>query len=140
MNMNSTLFQEISFQVAKGNPWWGLATCNEYENVDPHIRGALVSILRRRLDSVDLESPLAVALIRGQRSQHLPESLRARIGTRVCRVIRHPILSEGIRKRTPRVAARRPSHFALHGRNALTHPSRRVVEYRGLSLCIGEAP
>lgn len=114
--------------------------CNEYENLDLLIRGALVSIFRRRLARDEIESELAIALMKGQRADQLPDNLRARIGGRVCEVMRYPLLSESGRKRVPRVAARRRSDLALRGRSALFSTARRTTSYPRLSVCVGEAP
>lgn len=139
MDMNTTLFREISFQLTQGNPWWGLATCNEYEDLDTHIRGALVSIFRRRLALDEVTSPLATALISGVCCRDLPETLRARIGARVFKTIRHPLTPDSSRKRAPRIAARRHSSLALNGRDALFHSARRFTARQHLNVCVGEA-
>jgi hypothetical protein len=137
--MNTTLFREISFQLTHGNPWWGLATCNEYEDLDSHIRGALVSMFRRRIALDEATSPLAVALISGLCCRELPEALRERIGARVCRTNRPTLAPESARKRAPRIAARRHSSLALHGREALFRSSARFAPRQHLNVCVGEA-
>ena len=139
MDMNTTLFREISFQLTQGNPWWGLATCNEYEGLDSHIRAALVSIFRRRLALDEATSPLATALISGVCCRDLPESLRGRIGARVCKTVRPTLAPDSARKRAPRIAARRHSSIALHGKDALFSSSRRFAARQHLNVCVGEA-
>jgi hypothetical protein len=137
--MNTTLFREISFQLTHGNPWWGLATSNEYQNLDRHIRAALIAIFKRRLSLDEVASPLATALIGGACSHQLPAPLRERIGARVCVTTRQPVTPSGIRARQPRIAARRQSSLALHGGKALFHPTRRPAARPYLNVCVGEA-
>lgn len=137
--MNTTLFREISFQLTQGNPWWGLATCNEYESLDEHIRTAFVAMFKRRLSLDEAASPLANALIGGACLRELPDTLRGRIGPRVSKTIRQAVIPSGMRKREPRIAARRHSNLALHGRSTLFHPTRRSVARPHLNVCVGEA-
>jgi hypothetical protein len=82
MNMNTTILQEISFQLHKGNPWWGLALCNEYMSQHSPLRRAIIQRFTSRVGDRGASSKIAKLLIKGQRKGDLPSELQSALGTR----------------------------------------------------------
>ena len=114
MNINTTILQEISFQLHNGNPWWGLALCNEYMSQHSPLRRAIIQRFTARIGEHGASSKIAKLLIRGQRKGELPAELQHALGSRSPRLHNSTALasrSTDIRtrctsKRTVRVASR----------------------------------
>jgi hypothetical protein len=83
MNVNQTVLQQISFQVSRGNPWWGLLVANEYLEVENPIRRALVAQLMRRGQTVNATSLVHTLILEGARACALPVGWHREIGSRV---------------------------------------------------------
>lgn len=122
--MNTTLLREISFQVTRGNPLWGVSVANEYLDRTCALHTGLIARARRTLQerkTSDLQ--LLELLATGIRANELPAHLRLCIGSRI--VQRKDLLPhlagrdrswcqieaarrrQPIRQRTLRVSARR---------------------------------
>lgn len=80
--MNTTILQEISFQLHKGNPWWGLALCNEYMSQHSPLRLAMIQRFTSRIGEHGASSKIAKLLIKGRRKGDLPTELQNALGTR----------------------------------------------------------
>jgi hypothetical protein len=95
MQVNTLILRELSFQITKGNPWWGMLLANEYLQGTDYLRKALVNRFLARIAPDQHNQTLARSLIAGSRACQLPderhEGRRARLGSR---------RSGGVRRRT----------------------------------------
>lgn len=98
MRLTPMILKEISFQVTKGNPWWGLLLANEYLHPSDLLYQALQGQLRRRPDGAPRLGKLEAALQSGARAKQLSATQLAQIGTRTLQA-RRPVPA---RFRTPR--------------------------------------
>ena len=126
MELNNTLLREISYQITDGNPWWGLALCNEYlpsydatPSPNTRLRRTLVMCFRRRIGVEQSCNPIATALINGKRKDELTKEARKEVGKRV------------LQKNKPlaRPKAKRPNTHRLASRE------RRTIQRYSRSLC-----
>lgn len=109
MKMTPAIFQEISFQVAEGNPWWGLMLANEYLTSGDLLHRALRQRLSRRGGCDRLSKKVKAGLLAGARASEISPAQLASVGGRT----------------VPRIRAI-PTKFRLrHARPAVFAPSRR---------------
>ena len=122
MDANTTILAEISFQLERGNPWWGLALCNKYLTGDHPLRQAFVKSFVSRVGEYEVERPLAQQLILGNANQLQENALREQIGARVQRDALSIIKPRVHRNSRSRLAPRTRS--CLRRRQNITHPIR----------------
>jgi hypothetical protein len=94
MQVNTLILRELSFQITKGNPWWGMLLANEYLQGTDYLRKALVNRFLARIAPDQHNQTLARSLIAGSRACQLPDELRGIVGTRVMRMERQTRFSE----------------------------------------------
>lgn len=119
--MNTTMLQEIAYQLKSGNPWWAMLTLNEYPEVDTILRKVFAKQFVERVGEVQCSSELGRLLIAGVALQDIPVELHSEIGSksrRPSKHIPHPRLhsSEGrrlaCRQRAATMFPTRQTHLA----------------------------
>lgn len=95
VELQSTTFREIAFQLIEGNPWWGMLLLNHQIKDDSYMRRALITTFRRRITASPPHSAtqrrLAERLIAGASSSELTPAQRAFIGPRALRAPRRTV-------------------------------------------------
>lgn len=81
MKLNHRTLQDLSLQIIRGNPLWGLVVANEYLLPRDPLRVALAKHFTQRLGEA-AHSPLSVLLLQGARFRDLPGELASLVGPR----------------------------------------------------------
>lgn len=81
MKLNNRTLQDLSLQIIRGNPLWGLVVANEYLAPREPLRLALARHFTERLGAA-ANSPLSILLLQGARFRDLPEELASLVGPR----------------------------------------------------------
>ena len=125
MKITNLILQQVSQQVAYGNPWWGLVVANEYLSPTNPLHRALVCCFHKRLGSTANHN-LVEKLVSGFRYAELPPDLRALIGIRVSLKARD--MATGISPRRRKRSRRPIERVARRGCDLTTRfESRRRV-------------
>jgi hypothetical protein len=114
MDINTQVLKEVAYQLQHGNPWWGMALCNEYMQQDSLFRKVLVHRFVSRIGETKATTPLARRLIAGGTSGKLSTAQQQELGARQVRAAA-PIA-------TPRL--RSPNHQRLAVRTRLGASAR----------------
>jgi hypothetical protein len=133
VELQSTTFREIAFQLIEGNPWWGMLLLNHQTTSNSWLRRALVTTFRRRITTSPphsaIQRRLAERLIAGATSFELTPAQRARIGTRALRAPRRTapaahLLEQLHQSRIEWRSTRRPLPNRLTARRFYPHEDR----------------
>ena len=107
MKINTMLLREISFQVSRGNPFWGALLANEYLGRECSLRRTLLKRAAGRLDKASLDQKKLFVLVEnGTTAKDLPHDLRREVGSRVVTTART-------------IPTKKSVSFALHSRQQI---------------------
>lgn len=124
MKLTPTIFREISFQVAEGNPWWGLLLANEYLEHSDLLHRALRERLTRRAECRGGSRAVRERLLAGAQACELSAAQLASVGGRA--LTRSRCIPTRFRRSCERRAACAPSR-RRRAANATGAASRSAV-------------
>ena len=125
--MNTTILREISFQVSRGHPYWGVSLANEYLSSSSPLRRGFVTRARRTIEERGMGvSQLFEQLAEGRPVRELEPEMRTEIG---CRFLQRSRLIPSEEKLNKRLDSRRLTirrlGDRLKGRSSRSIPATR---------------
>jgi hypothetical protein len=115
MQLTNSIFQELSFQITQGNPWWGMLLVNEYLKEHDYLRNALTMRFLKRVTPRQRDELLVRYLVNGATARQLPARLRSTIGSRFVRTARTTHFSQNrLEIRKALVGIRRSGRVRCH--------------------------